>query len=693
MVGLVILAAAFLGPLGVTLWSYRLAVRPRPQAPPPTYFAFAQRTQWVGLCAVVVWLPAGLRFALPTIRAALGGGPAPLEWAVAATALAGPPMLTFAALSILGFDVARRVGLTEWTWREARADAALLLGGTLGPLTIASAATGMLTTGGYRGGALGLAGAAALAIVLLGRRQRGAGLTLHAVTSGELRDRVFTLAERAGVTLHQLYVVPLRRVRLANAFAVHNNVVLLTDILLGHLDRDEVDAVLAHELAHLARKDPAKLARGFVGTTVIVAAASVWGGFPGMVLGLAVGLLAYLALARHIEYATDAKAIDLGAKPQALVTGLARLSHLSQVPVRWSPVRELLLTHPALERRARRIAARAGIDPVALITLMDRLPAAGERWAMPGAVASPRAFGSEFRRRVIGRMTWSLLAASVLAPALVVWAALLVPVPRLAVLALAILAGLGAWQMTWLALAYRPLAALRRALAPVLHPAGAPGDDESEFFVGLAPHATPRLYEGFAEWDVGFLAIAPGRLEYAGEEARFSLATEEVRQLWLDAGLPGWIRVPIVRVRWERADGAGGTFGLVPVGAPNPLAARSEARRIQARLAAWREHEPPSGAVAGKPRHASPPTMDVTCSSPRSMLQAPAIVLTWIVQTLLAIGVALAVGLPTWPLVPGVFDVVLAAIATHILALAPVALWREPPSPQVTADADQRRAA
>ena len=51
------------------------------------------------------------------------------------------------------------------------------------------------------------------------------GLEFQAVSSGELRDRAFALAERGKAKLQQLYVLPTDHIRVANAFAhVGNNI-------------------------------------------------------------------------------------------------------------------------------------------------------------------------------------------------------------------------------------------------------------------------------------------------------------------------------------------------------------------------------------------------------------------------------------------------------------------------------------
>src|SRR5204863_10188817 len=75
------------------------------------------------------------------------------------------------------------------------------------------------------------------------RRRVAEDFTPHSLTVGELRDRAFVMAEKAGVKLNQIYVYPMARWRLANAYASEGNDMLLTDWLLSHLTVQEVDAV------------------------------------------------------------------------------------------------------------------------------------------------------------------------------------------------------------------------------------------------------------------------------------------------------------------------------------------------------------------------------------------------------------------------------------------------------------------
>src|SRR5438067_5713744 len=55
------------------------------------------------------------------------------------------------------------------------------------------------------------------------------------LTTGELRDRVFALARKAGVKIQQVFVMPAGKGAMANAFAARNNMVIFTDYLLQRL--------------------------------------------------------------------------------------------------------------------------------------------------------------------------------------------------------------------------------------------------------------------------------------------------------------------------------------------------------------------------------------------------------------------------------------------------------------------------
>jgi Zn-dependent protease with chaperone function len=650
----------------------------------PAFFAFAQQSAWIGGLAFLAWLAAARAYlfdALIGLDLSVG-----LALPAAAMTFLGPPILVSSLLGLMVHHVARRADMTDWSWRDAIGDTLLTLVGVLSPIVLIASAIDAAWVRLYLEATIATVAAVLVGAAAKRAGARASGLTPHAVSSGELRDRVFGLAERAGVKLQQLYVVPLRRFRLANAFAVSGNTVVLTDVLLRELDRDEVDAILAHEMAHLARRDPERLAWIMIMAIAIPACAALAGNVAAAAVALAVCVPAQLAFRRRFEYATDARALTLGVRAESSVTGLVRLHRLSQVPLRWSRLHELLLTHPSLDRRSLAIAKRAGLDPHTVASWLDSPPPAGTRYAIPPTVSAPREFGSEFRRRVSTTLLWTLLGAAALVPAAMVAAmGQEGPIPRLLGVAIATLGGSAAWVSLWAFGSAMPMRALARSLAKRLGVQA----NEDRVFVGLAPGLGARLYEGFSEWDAGFVGMRGGSLEYVGEEASFSLAPDEVRDVRVGVALPGWLPLRAVRVRWERADGTSGDFGLIPLGS-HAFRAGAEAGGLLAAIEAWRGatlREAPPARPLGPP-----PTMAITSIAPGEALKPAAIFTTLVVIFVMSLGAAFLFRLPLAPSARGWIDAGVASALAYLVAVAPLLVWREPAQPARDAE-DERKAA
>jgi Zn-dependent protease with chaperone function len=75
------------------------------------------------------------------------------------------------------------------------------------------------------------------------------------LTAGELKERVSSLAARAGYPQIKFYVTSSARSQVANAFALPGKRIFLTAPLVRSLSKREVDAVVAHELSHVRRSN------------------------------------------------------------------------------------------------------------------------------------------------------------------------------------------------------------------------------------------------------------------------------------------------------------------------------------------------------------------------------------------------------------------------------------------------------
>jgi STE24 endopeptidase len=170
----------------------------------------------------------------------------------------------------------------------------------------------------------------------------------------DLRDRLMTLCRRAGVPALDACVWQLGdRTRRANAALTglgRTRRILVSDTLLAHARDEEVEAVLAHEIAHHVRADIWKgmgleslVALGAFHLSSVVLG-RVWRplGWTGVsdvaglpVLLLVAGILSALllplanAFSRHLERGADRFAIRLTGNPEAFASAMQRLAVLN----------------------------------------------------------------------------------------------------------------------------------------------------------------------------------------------------------------------------------------------------------------------------------------------------------------------------------------------------------------------------
>jgi heat shock protein HtpX len=167
-----------------------------------------------------------------------------------------------------------------------------------------------------------------------------------------------------------------------NAFAAGRNpersTIAVTRGLVERLETKEIEAVLAHEMSHIANRDGAVMTfASFPAVTLREAIRSapwkVWVfGFPFMVLACAfyvVGLGIMLTISRCREYTADRGAVLLTGAPEQLMSALQKIAgSISDIPSSdlrvvsqmsaffILPTNLRALTHPPLERRLARLA-------------------------------------------------------------------------------------------------------------------------------------------------------------------------------------------------------------------------------------------------------------------------------------------------------------------------------------------------
>jgi heat shock protein HtpX len=225
----------------------------------------------------------------------------------------------------------------------------------------------------------------------------------------EIHAVVRHLAARAHIHSPRLYVMPGEQ---PNAFATGRNqqhaAIAATEGLLSELPREQIEGVLAHEIAHIKNRDilVSSIAAMFAGVVSAIAnvlqLSFLFGGDEednplGLVGSLAAMILApvgaallQLGVSRQREYLADATAAPLLGTAAPLADALESIAQARTPPLQVNPVTapmyianplagahvsRLFSTHPPVEERVRRL--RAYDRQLASPQLSTRAPAAG----------------------------------------------------------------------------------------------------------------------------------------------------------------------------------------------------------------------------------------------------------------------------------------------------------------------------
>ena len=210
----------------------------------------------------------------------------------------------------------------------------------------------------------------------------------------ELYAIVDRLRQRAGLPMPTVAIAPQAQ---PNAFATGRNpehaVVCVTEGILRLVSREELEGVLAHELAHVKNHDMLlqTVAATMAGAISNVAHFGLWfgggrdddgnGGNPIAALALALlapiaAMLIQFAISRQREFKADAVGAEISGQPLALAGALEKLDAAAhRIPMHVSPavaplaqvdplaaygrrgITSLFSTHPPTEERVERLRA------------------------------------------------------------------------------------------------------------------------------------------------------------------------------------------------------------------------------------------------------------------------------------------------------------------------------------------------
>jgi heat shock protein HtpX len=210
----------------------------------------------------------------------------------------------------------------------------------------------------------------------------------------KLYATVQRLSLQAGLPAPALYVIPEEA---PNAFATgrspRHGVVAVSEGLLRLLPEEEVEGVVAHELAHIKNRDTliASVAAAIGGSLSAMADMALWGtllgggdneegrgSFLGILIAPVAAFLIQMAISRAREFEADAEAARITGNPMALASALQRIEAWSkrlpmqhgspstsqlfiQNPIASGAAAKLFSTHPPTGERVARLAGMLGI--------------------------------------------------------------------------------------------------------------------------------------------------------------------------------------------------------------------------------------------------------------------------------------------------------------------------------------------
>jgi heat shock protein HtpX len=192
-----------------------------------------------------------------------------------------------------------------------------------------------------------------------------------------LRSAVDTLAVKAGVAPPKLYVIADGFPRaLAAGRGPAGSAIAVSTGLLGALTASELEAVLAHEVAHVRTRDVLVQTFAVLLAVVLVDLSRIGGWFErGLraILAPVAAAFVHVLLSPKRELAADRFAVGLCGAPDALTSALVRLDAASDLvsfaahpateplyttnPFAEEGVAALFVTHPPLEERLARLRA------------------------------------------------------------------------------------------------------------------------------------------------------------------------------------------------------------------------------------------------------------------------------------------------------------------------------------------------
>jgi len=215
----------------------------------------------------------------------------------------------------------------------------------------------------------------------------------------DLHAMIRRLTQKAGLPMPKVYIIPEEAL---NAFATGRNpehgVVAVTEGIMRALDREELEGVIAHELAHIKHRDilTGTIVATIAGAISMLAQMAHWamifgggrrddsdeGGSPVVALVMMIvapiaAMLVQMAISRTREYEADKGGAAIAGNPYGLANALLKLERGAQIvpmhdakpatahmfimnPLTGGGLMKLFSTHPPIAERVKRLKELRG---------------------------------------------------------------------------------------------------------------------------------------------------------------------------------------------------------------------------------------------------------------------------------------------------------------------------------------------
>jgi heat shock protein HtpX len=215
----------------------------------------------------------------------------------------------------------------------------------------------------------------------------------------DLHAMIRRLVQKAGLPMPKVYIIPDESM---NAFATGRNpehgVVAVTEGIMRTLDREELEGVIAHELAHIKHRDilTGTIVATIAGAISMLAQMAQWamlfgggrrddsdeGGSPVVALVMMIvapiaAMLVQMAISRTREFEADKGGATIAGNPYGLANALLKLERGAQVvplhdakpatahmfivnPLTGGGLMKLFSTHPPIAERVQRLKEMRG---------------------------------------------------------------------------------------------------------------------------------------------------------------------------------------------------------------------------------------------------------------------------------------------------------------------------------------------